>query len=157
MKRAYKMLLVAVGPLIGASTSWADTLSTHRIPAALAVEAVSETVAACARQGYRETAVVLDADGAIIVALRGDGAGIHTLDSAHDKAVHRRFVQKRHTCVGRARQGRGFNCTTCQAAARHVLRWWRCDQAWRRGHWLDRGERSARRQARRWLCARGAR
>jgi uncharacterized protein GlcG (DUF336 family) len=86
MKRAYKMLLVAAGPLIGASTSWADTLSTHRIPAALAVEAVSETVAACARQGYRETAVVLDADGAIIVALRGDGAGIHTLDSAHDKA-----------------------------------------------------------------------
>jgi len=85
MKRAYKMLLVAAGPLIGASTSWADTLSTHRIPAALAVEAVSETVAACARQGY-ETAVVLDADGAIIVALRGDGAGIHTLDSAHDKA-----------------------------------------------------------------------
>ncbi len=34
--------------------------------------------------GY--TAVLLDADGATIVALRGDGAGIHTLDSAHDKA-----------------------------------------------------------------------
>jgi uncharacterized protein GlcG (DUF336 family) len=29
---------------------------------------------------------VVDADGATIVALRGDGAGIHTLDSAHDKA-----------------------------------------------------------------------
>jgi uncharacterized protein GlcG (DUF336 family) len=38
------------------------------------------------RQGDHETAVVLDADGQIIVALRGDGAGIHTLDSAHDKA-----------------------------------------------------------------------
>ena len=86
MKDAYKMLLAAAGPLISASTSWADTLPTHRIPAALAVEAANETVAACARQGYRETAVVLDADGAIIVALRGDGAGIHTLDSAHDKA-----------------------------------------------------------------------
>ena len=86
MKRAYKILLVAAGSLISASTSWADTLSTHRIPAALAVEAVSETVAACARQGYRETAVVLDADGAIIAAVRGDDDGIHTLDSAHDKA-----------------------------------------------------------------------
>jgi uncharacterized protein GlcG (DUF336 family) len=43
-------------------------------------------VAACGRQGYHETAVVLDADGATIAALRGDGAGIHTLDSAHDKA-----------------------------------------------------------------------
>ena len=30
--------------------------------------------------------MVLDADGATIAALRGDGAGIHTLDSAHDKA-----------------------------------------------------------------------
>ena len=86
MKRVRKMLLIAAAPLIGASTSWADTLPTHRIPAELAVEAANETVAACARQGYRETAVVLDADGAIIVALRGDGAGIHSLDSAHDKA-----------------------------------------------------------------------
>jgi Haem-degrading len=41
---------------------------------------------ACARQGYHETAVVLDADGTTIIALRGGGAGIHTLDSAHDKA-----------------------------------------------------------------------
>jgi uncharacterized protein GlcG (DUF336 family) len=29
---------------------------------------------------------VLDADGATIAALRRDGAGVHTLDSAHDKA-----------------------------------------------------------------------
>jgi uncharacterized protein GlcG (DUF336 family) len=36
--------------------------------------------------GLSRTAVVLDADGATIAALRGDGAGIHTLDSAHDKA-----------------------------------------------------------------------
>jgi uncharacterized protein GlcG (DUF336 family) len=81
-----QMAMAAAGAFIGASTSWADTLPTHRIPAALAVEAASETVAACARQGYRETAVVLDADGATIAVLRGDGAGIHTLDSAHDKA-----------------------------------------------------------------------
>jgi len=50
------------------------------------MEAANETISACARQGYRETAVVLDADGAIIAAVRGDGAGIHTLDSAHDTA-----------------------------------------------------------------------
>jgi len=86
MKRVCKMAMVATGTLVGASTTWADTLPTHRIPAVLAVEAASETIAACARQGYHETAVVLDADGATIVALRGDDAGIHTLDSAHDKA-----------------------------------------------------------------------
>jgi uncharacterized protein GlcG (DUF336 family) len=71
---------------LGTSAAGAQTLQTHRIPAALAVEAASETIAECAKQGYHETAVVLDADGAIIVSLRGDGAGIHSLDSAHDKA-----------------------------------------------------------------------
>jgi hypothetical protein len=34
------------------------------------MEVASETIAACAKQGYRETAIVLDADGAIIVARR---------------------------------------------------------------------------------------
>lgn len=81
-----KILVVAAAPLIGASSSHADALVTHRIPASLAAEAVTEAVASCAKQGYHETAVVLDADGAIIATLRGDGAGIHTLDSAHDKA-----------------------------------------------------------------------
>ena len=76
----------AAGVLFGTTTSWADTLPTHRIPAVLAAEAAGEAVAACAKQGYRETAVVLDADGAVIAVLRGDGAGIHTIDSAHDKA-----------------------------------------------------------------------
>jgi uncharacterized protein GlcG (DUF336 family) len=85
-KRVSKMAMAAAGAFIGASASWADTLPTHRIPVSLAAEAASETVAACARQGYHETAVVLDADGATIAALRGDAAGIHTLDSAHDKA-----------------------------------------------------------------------
>ena len=81
-----KFAMTLVGAAISASMCSADTLPTHRIPVALAIEAASETIAASARQGYRETAVVLDADGATIVAVRGDGAGIHTLDSAHDKA-----------------------------------------------------------------------
>jgi uncharacterized protein GlcG (DUF336 family) len=81
-----KFAMTLVGAAISASMCSADTLPTHHIPAALAIEAATETIAACARQGYRETAVVLDADGATIVAVRGDGAGIHTLDSAHDKA-----------------------------------------------------------------------
>jgi uncharacterized protein GlcG (DUF336 family) len=68
------------------SIAQAQTLPTHRIPAALAVEAASETVAVCAKQGYHETAQVVDADGAVIAALRGDGTGAHTLDSAFYKA-----------------------------------------------------------------------
>ena len=86
MKQVFKLAVVAGATLISTSVSWADTLQTHRIPAVLALEAVGEAVAACAKQGYRETVTVLDADGATIATLRGDGAGIHTLDSAHDKA-----------------------------------------------------------------------
>jgi len=80
----FAILLAATAA--GASLASADTLQTHRIPAALAVEAATEAVAVCAKQGYRETAVLVDADGVTIAAVRGDGAGSHTLDSAHDKA-----------------------------------------------------------------------
>jgi uncharacterized protein GlcG (DUF336 family) len=64
----------------------AQSIATHRIPAALAMEAANEVVASCAAKGYHETAVVLDADGVTIAVLRGDGTGAHTLHSAHDKA-----------------------------------------------------------------------
>ncbi len=64
----------------------ADVLTLHRLSAALANEAVGAAVAACAKQGYAETAVVVDNDGVRQAELRGDGAGIHTIDSANDKA-----------------------------------------------------------------------
>jgi uncharacterized protein GlcG (DUF336 family) len=74
------------GVALTGSMAVAQTLPTHRLPAALAVEAASETVAACAKQGYHETAQVVDADGVIIATVRGDGVGAHSLDSALDKA-----------------------------------------------------------------------
>jgi len=86
MHLATTTVIALFGTVFGGSACLAEALPTHRIPAALAAEAAVEAVAACAKDGYRETAVVIDADGATIAALRGDGAGIHTLDSAHDKA-----------------------------------------------------------------------
>jgi uncharacterized protein GlcG (DUF336 family) len=86
MNFGYRFLMALAGTVLGASMSPAETLQTHRIPAALAVEAANEAISVCAKQGYRETADVVDADGATIAAIRGDGAGVHTLDSAHDKA-----------------------------------------------------------------------
>jgi uncharacterized protein GlcG (DUF336 family) len=83
-KRRNFAALVGVA-LIGSSAA-AQTLPTHRIPAALAIEAASETVSACAKQGYHETAQVVDADGVNIATVRGDGVGAHSLDSALDKA-----------------------------------------------------------------------
>jgi uncharacterized protein GlcG (DUF336 family) len=86
MNLATTSAITVMGVVLGGGTAFAQTLPTHRIPAALAMEAVGEAVSACAMRGYRETAVLVDADGATIATLRGDGAGIHTLDSAHDKA-----------------------------------------------------------------------
>ncbi|HLH88955.1 MAG TPA: heme-binding protein [Xanthobacteraceae bacterium] len=86
MTFASRAAVALLATAFAAPACFAQALTTHRIPAALASEAASEAVAACAKQGYHETAVVLDADGATIAVLRGDGAGVHTLDSAHDKA-----------------------------------------------------------------------
>ncbi len=73
--------------LIAAATSaHAQAIGTHRIPAALALEAVGAAVEACRSQGYAETAVVVDASGARQAVLRGDNAGVHSLDSAYGKA-----------------------------------------------------------------------
>ncbi len=61
-------------------------IPTHRLAAALANEAVGEAVAVCAKNGYAVTAIVVDLDGVRQAVLRGDGAAVHTLDSAYVKA-----------------------------------------------------------------------
>jgi uncharacterized protein GlcG (DUF336 family) len=101
------------------SVALAETLPTHRIPAALAVEAASETVSACAAQGYHETAMVLDADGATIVAIRGDGAGIHSLDSAHDKAYT--AVSFKSDTLALAERAKGEDSIAPLAKLPHVM------------------------------------
>jgi uncharacterized protein GlcG (DUF336 family) len=86
MNPVFQTTLLAAAAAITASAVSAQTLATHRIPAALAVEAANAAVESCASGGYKETVAVVDADGATIAEIRGDGAGIHSLDSAHDKA-----------------------------------------------------------------------
>jgi uncharacterized protein GlcG (DUF336 family) len=110
---------VLAGLALSGSAAAADTLPTHRLPAALAIEAASETVAACAKQGYRETALVVDADGATIVALRGDGAGVHTLDSAHDKAYT--AVSFKNDTIALAERAKGEDSIAPLAKLPHVM------------------------------------
>src|SRR5580693_5121994 len=114
-----RIAAVLAGVALTGSMSFAETLSTHRIPAALAMEAASEAVAACARQGYHETAVVLDADGATIAALRGDGAGIHTLDSANDKAYT--SVSFKSDTLALAERAKGEDSIAPLAKLPHVM------------------------------------
>ena len=61
-------------------------ITTHRISATLAMEAVSEAVGVCAKQGFHVTAIVVDADGVRQALLRGDNAPVHTVDGVYGKA-----------------------------------------------------------------------
>jgi uncharacterized protein GlcG (DUF336 family) len=61
-------------------------VTTQKLSAPLANELVGESVANCAQKGYAVTAVVVDLEGVRQAVLRGNGAGIHTLDNAFYKA-----------------------------------------------------------------------
>ncbi len=71
---------------LAAPASAQGLLTEQRLSAALVNEALGAAVAACAASGYKVSAVVLDMDGVRQGALRGDGAGIHTMDSSFLKA-----------------------------------------------------------------------
>ena len=114
-----RLTVALTGLIFGGSIAMADTLQTHRIPAVLGVEAASETVAACAKQGYAETAVVLDADGSVIAVVRGDRAGIHTLDSAHDKAYT--SVSFKNDTLALADRAKGEDLIAPLAKLPHVM------------------------------------
>jgi uncharacterized protein GlcG (DUF336 family) len=85
-RRSAAVVALALLPWAAGPAAAQGLLTTHRVPAALANEAVAEAVAHCAGQGYAVSAVVVDADGVREAVLRGDHAGVHTLDSAFGKA-----------------------------------------------------------------------
>jgi uncharacterized protein GlcG (DUF336 family) len=58
----------------------------YGLPLTLALEAATEAVRVCVQNGYRVTATVVDMDGVPQVALRGDGATVHTTESSFEKA-----------------------------------------------------------------------
>lgn len=87
MRVTLKILGFAVLAAVAADSAFAQGLVTRkRLSAALAHEAVAEAVAVCAKAGYAVTVVIVDNEGVRQAVLRGDGATVHTLDSAYAKA-----------------------------------------------------------------------
>ena len=144
-----------------------QTLVTHRIPAALALEAVSVAVAACTEKGFGVTATVIDADAQRIAMLRSDTAGVHTFEASWAKA---------YTAVGFAPMAKVDSSAKVAAliaqfsarqppgtlpfqAPEHMI--FRAqgpdDQARRRSRWRHRCRRRADRRSRRSLRASGTR
>jgi uncharacterized protein GlcG (DUF336 family) len=79
---------VQAAPLTEVSSSQPSQTTVYHyvLPLSLALEAATEAVRVCAQHGYFVTATVVDMDGVPQVALRGDGATIHTSESSFDKA-----------------------------------------------------------------------
>ena len=78
--------VVAVALAFPASGMAQGVVNQGRLSAALANELVGDTVAICAKQGYKVWAVVVNLDGVRQALLRGDGAPIHSQDNAYYKA-----------------------------------------------------------------------
>jgi uncharacterized protein GlcG (DUF336 family) len=89
MKTSIPILLVCGAALLGGpARSQPPAADSYRyaLPLALALEAATEAVRVCGQSGYRVTATVVDMDGVPQVALRGDGATVHTAESSFEKA-----------------------------------------------------------------------
>jgi uncharacterized protein GlcG (DUF336 family) len=76
----------AIAVALTAQSRAQEVIIMHRLSAALAAEAVTEAVAACAKQGYHVAATIIDPDGVEQAALRGDGASMVGVLTAYDKA-----------------------------------------------------------------------
>lgn len=65
----------------------ADLLIRRRLPSDAAARAVGAAMRACEANGFAVSAAVVDIDGGLQVVIRGDHAGIQTVQSAVDKAT----------------------------------------------------------------------
>ena len=82
--KASAIALVFVAVPVAANAQ--GLITTQKLSAQLANELVGESVATCAKNGYKVVAVVVDLDGVRQAVLRGDGAPIHSMDNAYYKA-----------------------------------------------------------------------
>lgn len=80
------LALACVAGTVPAAVGAQGLVNRPQLSAALANELVGDTVAICAKQGYKVWAVVVNLDGVRIALLRGDGAPIHSQDNAYYKA-----------------------------------------------------------------------
>ncbi len=72
--------------MLTGSTAHAAVAMKPFLPAHAAFRAAEMAVDSCQQRGYRVTATVVNAEGAIVAVLRGDDATPHTLEHSFNKA-----------------------------------------------------------------------
>jgi uncharacterized protein GlcG (DUF336 family) len=87
MSLAHRLGFVAVACLFAAPLPAGAALIMHKdLSHDMALTVAEGAMQACLAKGYATSAVVVDRDGETLVAMRGDGAGPHTLENARRKA-----------------------------------------------------------------------
>ena len=85
--RAKLFSLVLISAASAAAPLATAQLLTHRDLSYAMAKTIAETaIDSCAAKGYAVSAVVVDRDGEVIVAMRADNAGPHTMENARRKA-----------------------------------------------------------------------
>ncbi|ELW9445307.1 heme-binding protein [Burkholderia cenocepacia] len=68
------------------SAASAQVLQEKNLPLNLAADIAQQTIQACSASGYNVTVTVVDRSGVERAVLRGDNAGLHTVDASKRKA-----------------------------------------------------------------------
>jgi uncharacterized protein GlcG (DUF336 family) len=87
MSRILLFRLTLIGTMSAVVPFAQAQLLTHRDLSYAMAKAIAETaIESCAAKGYAVSAVVVDRAGDVIVAMRADNAGPHTMENARRKA-----------------------------------------------------------------------
>jgi uncharacterized protein GlcG (DUF336 family) len=88
MSIAHRLGFAAVACLLAAPAAPAGAALIMRkdLSHDMALAVAEGAMQACLAKGYATSAVVVDRDGETLVAMRGDGAGPHTMENARRKA-----------------------------------------------------------------------
>jgi uncharacterized protein GlcG (DUF336 family) len=88
MPLVHRLTLTAIACALVATTAPAGAALIMRkdLSHDMALTIAEGALQACLAKGYATSAVVVDRDGETLVAMRGDGAGMHTLENARRKA-----------------------------------------------------------------------
>lgn len=86
MKSVFKGFMAAASIGLASTATAVELPQQHYLPVDLAQKLASETLSACAADGYNVSVSVVDRQGVLKALLRADNAGPHTIESSRKKA-----------------------------------------------------------------------
>jgi uncharacterized protein GlcG (DUF336 family) len=94
-KTTYLVAGLSLALACGTATSANAQLVAHKdLSLAMALTVAQTAIQTCSGQGYRVSAHVVGRNGEVLVAMRGDGTGPHTLENSMKKAYTARMQRR---------------------------------------------------------------